>query len=94
MRWTDRLTLPQKIVLIIGLGLAFGAFADFLPILAPTTTRFTGVLPQPAYQSTLTLHMPLVSGWLDPIVWLALIAAWALLSIRILRPVPEQSSRD
>lgn len=94
MRWTDRLTLPQKIVLIIALGLAFGAFGDSLPTLATTTTRFGWYAYAPAYQSTLTLHTPLVSGWLGLIIWLVLIAAWTMLSIRVLRPAPEQSSRD
>lgn len=90
MRWTDRLRLPQKIVLIIALGLAFAAIADALPTLATTTARSGWYAYAPAYQSSLTLHAPLVSGWLELVIWLVLTALWAAVSIRILRSAPEQ----
>jgi hypothetical protein len=33
-------------------------------------------------------------GWLRLLIWLALIGLWALLSVRVLRPSPEQAPHD
>ena len=87
MRVTGRLTQPQKIVVIIALALALGVVGNFLGSLR-FATRFPGSavsgVPVP-YQSTLSVALGLPS-WAHLLIWLALIAVWLLLSIRILRP--------
>jgi hypothetical protein len=45
----------------------------------------------PLSQSVSSLHTGL-AGWLRLIIWLALICLWALGSIRVLRPSPEEPS--
>ncbi|MCL2583863.1 MAG: hypothetical protein FWE35_15575 [Streptosporangiales bacterium] len=88
MRVTDRLSLPQRIVVIIALALAFAVIGDYIPSFATTTVHVPGNASErtSAYQSTLTLsvHMGL-PGWLQLVIWLILLVAWTLVSIRILR---------
>jgi hypothetical protein len=43
----------------------------------------------PLSQSVYPPHTGL-AGWLRLIIWLALAALWALVSIRVLRPSPEE----
>ena len=86
MRLTDRLSQPQKIVIVLALGMAFGAAED-LPrrpwehirggwyAYAPLSqTPFTGT-------GLFTATRP--HGWLRLLIWLALIGLWALLSVRV-----------
>lgn len=92
MRLTDRLSQPQKIVIVIALGMALGAAGIYLT--TPGNTTGFGwyayaPLPQPAYPLRTGL-----AGWLRLIIWLALIGLWALVSIRVLRSSPEEPSRD
>lgn len=84
MRWIDGLNKSQRIVLVIAIGLAIGTAGSYLVNLgsglatgwyayAPLTN---GVLFAPR-----GLH-----AWLRVIIWLVLIGAWALGSIRVLAP--------
>ena len=91
MRSTDRLSQPQKIVVVLALGMAFGAAGTYLVGLG-NTSAFGWYAYAPLSQATYPatgLH-----GWARLLIWLALIGLWALLSVRVLRPSPEQTPHD
>jgi hypothetical protein len=91
VRLTDRLSQPQKIVVVLALGMAFGAAGTYLVGLGNTSASgwyAYAPLSQAAYPAT-GLH-----GWARLFIWLALIGLWALLSVRVLRPSPDQAPRD
>jgi hypothetical protein len=91
MRLTDRLGKPQKIVIVIALGTAFGAVGRYLVNLgngARAGWYAYSPLTQQAYPPRTGL-----AGWLRLIIWLALIALWALASVGVLRPSPEDPPR-
>ena len=90
MRLTDRLNQHQRIVVVIALGSAFGAVGIYLVNLGTTAFGWYAYAPLslPAYPRT---GLP---GWLRLIIWLALIGLWVLVSLRILRPSPEEPSHD
>jgi hypothetical protein len=87
MRLTDRLSQPQKIVVVIALGVACVAAGIYVVSRGSTVTGWYAYAPlsQTAYPP----HAPLAGG-LHLIIWLALTALWALVSIWVLRPFPEQ----
>ena len=90
MRLTDRLSQPQKIVVVIALGMAFGAAGIYLVNLGNTASvgwyAYTP-LTQGGYPRTG------LAGWLRLIIWLALIGLWALVSVRVLRPSRDSGER-
>ena len=91
MRSIDRLSQPQKIVIVLALGMAFGAAGTYLVGLGNTSAfgwYAYAPLSQAVYPAT-GLH-----GWARLLIWLALIALWALLSVRVLRPSPEQAPHE
>jgi uncharacterized membrane protein YuzA (DUF378 family) len=90
MRLTDRLNQHQRIVVVIALGMAFGAVGLHLVNLGTTIGGWYAYAPltQPAYPRTG------LAGWLRLIIWLALIGLWALVSLRILRASPQEPSHD
>jgi hypothetical protein len=84
MRWVDRLSTAQRVVVVVALGLALGIVASYLAGLGTRTGRYgyaplSGQLYQPG------LGEP---GWLRLIIWLAAISLWALASVRVLRQYP------
>jgi hypothetical protein len=88
MRLTDRLSQPQKIVVVIALGMAFGAAGIYLANLGNT-----GGFGWYAYAPLSSAVFPPrtgLPGWLRLVIWLALISLWALASIRVLRPSPRE----
>jgi hypothetical protein len=97
VRLTDRLSQPQKIVIVLALGMAFGAAGTYLAGLGNT---FAGgwyayaPLSQTPFTGTGLFAATRPHGWLRLLIWLALIGLWALLSIRVLRPSPEQAPHD
>jgi heme/copper-type cytochrome/quinol oxidase subunit 1 len=91
MRLIDRLSQPQKIVVAIALGLAFGAAGIYLISLG-TTTRFGWFAYAPLSGSAYPPGTGL-NGWQCLLIWLALIASWALISVRVLRSSSGKSSR-
>ena len=87
MRRIDGLSLAQRIIVVIALGMALAIVGGFLDTLgggftggwfayAPLTrgTYFPGAGPPP---------------WVRLIIWLLLTGIWALASIRVLRPGRE-----
>jgi hypothetical protein len=91
MRSTDGLSQPQRIVIVIALGLVFGAAGIYLVSLG-STAGFGWYAYAPLSQQVYAPHAGL-PGWLRLIILLALIALWALVSVRILRPSPEGPPR-
>lgn len=94
MRLTDRLNLPQRIVLVVALALALGEIGTYLDSLdaAVRFGWFTYPESHPAgYSPGPSDWLP---AWVHLIIWLVLIALWALPSIRVLRPFPEAPPKD
>jgi hypothetical protein len=92
MRWIDGLTKAQRIVLVIAFGLALWALGNYLVSLG-AGFGWTGYAPFTAgggfYAPARGLH-----GWLRLIIWLVLIALWAVASLRVLRPRSEETASD
>jgi heme/copper-type cytochrome/quinol oxidase subunit 1 len=89
MRLTDRLSQPQRIVVVIALGVACGTAGIYVVNLG-STVSFGWYAYAPLSQAAYPPHTGL-AGWLRLIIWLALIGLWALASIRVLRPSPKES---
>ena len=78
MRWIDRLSTAQRVVIVVALGLALGSVAGYLTGMGTGTgwhayAPLSGQLFQPR-----GIGEP---GWLRLIIWLAAISLWALLSL-------------
>ena len=91
MRWSDRLNLAQRIVVIIALGLALAIVAGYLTSLGTSAGWY-------AYSP---LARPVISqpgmgepGWLRMIIWLAGISLWAVASVTMLRRTPEYAAPE
>lgn len=90
MRVIDRLSKSQRVVVVVALGLALGVTGSYLVSLASgIRSGWYGYAPLSA-----TLQAPGngLPAWLQLIIWLALIGAWALASIRVLRPATEHDT--
>ncbi len=88
MRLTDRLSLAQRIVVVVALALAFGVLGNYLDSLGNTgVTGWTGYAPL-----TRSGFLPGTGppGWLYLLIWLVLIGLWAVAAARVLRPAPEE----
>jgi heme/copper-type cytochrome/quinol oxidase subunit 1 len=94
MRLTDRLSQPQRIVVVIALGMAFGAAGIYLVSLGNTAGG--GWYAYAPLSHTQAVYPPRtgLAGWLRLIIWLALIGLWALVSVRVFRPSPEEALHD
>ena len=87
MRLTDRLSQPQRIVVVIALGMACVAAGIYLVNLGNAASGGWYAYA-PLSQAVYPPHTGL-AGWLRLIIWLALACLWVLVSIRVLRPSPE-----
>lgn len=91
MRVTDRLSLSQRIVVVIAFGLALGALGVYLASVG-SSSGFGWYAYAPLSHSA-SLPSTGLAGWLRLIIWLALICLWALGSLWVLRPAPAQPAR-
>jgi hypothetical protein len=93
VRLTDRLSQPQKIVVVVALGMAFGAVGAYIASLGNT---FAGgwYAYAPLTSGGLYPEQSGMHGWLRLLIWLVLIGLWALLSVLILRASREQAPHD
>jgi TRAP-type C4-dicarboxylate transport system permease small subunit len=89
MRLTDRLSQPQRIVIVVALGVACAAAGAYLVNLGGNTASFGWYAYAPLTQAADLPHTGL-PGWARLIIWLALTGLWALASIRVLRPSPRE----
>ena len=94
MRLTDRLSQPQRIVVVIALGMAFGAAGIYLVNLG--NTAGFGWYAYAPLSSRAVFYPPRtgLAGWLRLLIWLALIGLWALVSVRVLRPSPQEAPHE
>jgi hypothetical protein len=90
MRITDRLSRPQQVIAVIALGLALGAAGSYLMSLGDGIQ--SGWYAYSPRTVTLTAPGTGLPGWLRLLIWLILIGVWALASIRVLRPSPDQGT--
>lgn len=89
MHWIDRLSLAQRVVVVVAPGLALATVASYLTGLGTRTGWYayaplSGQVFQPQ-----GIGEP---GWLRLIIWLAAISLWALISLRMLRQSPGQAN--
>jgi hypothetical protein len=90
MHVIDRLSKSQRVVVVVALGVALGITGTYLMSLASgITSGWYGYAPLTATLQAPDTGLP---GWLQLIIWLALIGAWALASIRVLRPAAEDDT--
>ena len=84
MRWIDRLSMAQRVVVVITLGLTLGIVAGYLTGLGVRNGWY-------AYApSSGQLQVPGIGepGWLRLIIWLAAVSLWSLTSLRVLSQSP------
>jgi hypothetical protein len=87
MRVIDRLSMCQRVVVVVALGFALGVTGTYLMSLASGIgSGWYGYAPLTATLEAPGAGLP---GWLQLIIWLALIGAWAVASIRVLRPAAD-----
>jgi hypothetical protein len=88
MRVIDRLSKSQRVVVVVALGLALGVVGTYL-----TSQIRPGWYAYSPLTATLQAPDNGLPAWLRLIIWLALIGAWALASIRVLRPAANHDTR-
>jgi predicted lysophospholipase L1 biosynthesis ABC-type transport system permease subunit len=89
MRFTDRLGQAQRIVIVIAFGTALGAVGGYLVSLG-NAARIGWYAYAPLTQQIYPPRTGL-AGWLQLIIWLALIGLWTLVSVRVLRPSQRET---
>jgi tryptophan-rich sensory protein len=78
----DRLSQPQRVVIVVALGVAFAAAGAVVSLRGRSVSSgWYGYAPLTASAPRAALP-----GGLVLIIWLVLTVLWALASIRILRP--------
>jgi hypothetical protein len=87
MRAIDRLSRPQRVVVVIALGLVLALVGSYLMSLGGGANGWYAYSPL-----TASAYAPGLPAWLRLISWLALTGVWALASIRVLRPAPDRSA--
>lgn len=82
-----RLGFGQRIVIIVALALAFAAVGAYVTTLGGPPAHFGwfGYAPLTRADS-----QPDLSPWEQLLVWIGLIGSWAVLSLLLLRPVPNR----
>jgi heme/copper-type cytochrome/quinol oxidase subunit 1 len=89
MRAMDGLTQPQRLVIIIALGLALAVVGSFVTSLGGGVTGWYAYSPLTSASYVPGHGLP---SWLRLFIWLALIAIWAVASIQLLKPSPAKST--
>ncbi|HLK79872.1 MAG TPA: hypothetical protein VKU77_40245 [Streptosporangiaceae bacterium] len=80
MRWIDRLSMAQRVVVVITLGLALGIMASYLTGQG-VRTGWYAYAPLSGQLRAPGIGEP---GWLRLIIWLAAVSLWSLTSLRVL----------
>jgi heme/copper-type cytochrome/quinol oxidase subunit 1 len=76
-----KLNLPQRIVIVVALGLVLGVFGEWITLRGATSFGWVAYAPL----STSTSHRNgLTFGWIT-LVWIGLTVLWAALSVAVLR---------
>jgi heme/copper-type cytochrome/quinol oxidase subunit 1 len=86
----DRLSQPQRIVIVIALGAACVAVGTYIGELGKSASfGWYAYAPLTSATPGTGLHL---HGWLILLIWLALAGLWGLASIRVLRPAADKSA--
>jgi hypothetical protein len=81
----DRLSLPQRIVLVIAAGVACTAVGCYFTVTGrPASAGWYAYAPFGS--GALTYSGKALTGWQLLLIWLGLVAGWALASLWVLRP--------
>jgi hypothetical protein len=91
MHRIDGLSKPQRVVVIIALGLALGVLGSYL---AGLGGGFDVAFLAHGWTQPLTPAPSGLRDLLTMITWLVLIAVWALGSVRLLRPSSANAASD
>lgn len=91
MRWIDRLTRAQRVVVVVALGLALGIVASYLTTLRTSTGWYAYA---PLSGQTLQPEGAGEPGWLRLLIWLAAVSLWTLASLRVLRQSPGKTTPE
>jgi hypothetical protein len=78
-----RLGLAQRIVIVVALALILGAVGVYVTTLGGPPARFGWFGYAPLTQA---IFRPDLSRWEQLLVWIGLIAAWAAVSLVLVRP--------
>jgi heme/copper-type cytochrome/quinol oxidase subunit 1 len=89
MRWIDKLSKAQRVVVVIALAVALGAIASYLTSLG---TRFGWYAYSPLTGQRYQPPGNDLPGWLRLVIWLAAIGLWAFASVAVLRPSSGQTA--
>jgi hypothetical protein len=89
MRAIDRLSQPQRVVIVTALGLVLATVGSFVTSLGSGGAGWYAYAP---LTSAGFLPGGGLASWLRLIIWLALIAIWAAASLRLLKPSRGQSA--
>jgi heme/copper-type cytochrome/quinol oxidase subunit 1 len=91
MRWIDRLSTAQRVVVVVAPGLALGIVASYLTSPGTRTGWYAyAPLPGQSFQPQGTGE----PAWLRLIIWLAAISVWALTSLTVLHRSPRQPAPE
>jgi hypothetical protein len=82
------LRLAQRIVLVIALALALGVLGRYLVTLQ-RPSEFGWFAYAPLNSTISAPHPPGLHPWARLLIWLGLIAVWALASLLLLRPARQ-----
>ena len=91
MRWIDRLSIAQRIVVVAALGLALAIVASYLTTLG---TRSGWYAYAPLSRQLLQPQGFGEPGWVRLVIRLAATGLWALVSVALLRPAPATPARS
>jgi len=81
-----RLSMAQRIVIVVALGLGLAVLGVFLTRLGRPLSGWYGYAP---LTPRLLLVRQGIPGWGRLLIWLALIGLWALASVFVLRPARD-----
>lgn len=84
-----RLSLGQRIVVIVALALALAVVGAYITNLGSSPAQFGWFGYAPLTKASFPLDQPDLSSWEQLLVWLGLIGAWAGSSLLLLRPAPR-----
>ena len=84
MRWIDRLSMAQRVAVVITLGLTLGIVAGYLTGLG-VRNGWYAYAPSSGQLQAPGIGEP---GWLRLIIWLAAVSLWPLTSLRVLSQSP------
>lgn len=87
MRWMDRLSLAQRLVAVVALGLALAIVAGYLSSLG---TGFGWYAYAPLSGQAFVPPGHGEPGWVRMIIWLVAVGLWAAASMRVLRQSAER----